>query len=60
MKKRKKIRLTVTEEEEDLIQAIRNWVKSYPNGRPELKWYAQHLFDEMIDMPKGDAEFPLL
>ena len=59
MKKKKLIRLAVTQEEEELIRAIRNWIISYPNGEPQLLWYAQELFDKMVDMPKdADFEFP--
>ena len=43
------IRIEVTETEADLIAAIRNYVKSYPDGYPELLDYAQRLFDELID-----------
>ena len=37
----------VSELEADLIAAIRNYVKSYPDGYPELLDYAQRLFDEL-------------
>ena len=45
----KSIKIELTETEADLIAAIRNYVKSYPNGYPELLDYAQRLFDELID-----------
>lgn len=53
MKKRKEITMKVTDEEEELIRAIRNYCDSYPNGYPELLEYAQDIFDRMTDMPKG-------
>lgn len=37
----------LTNEEAELIEAIRNHKRSYPNGYPQLLWYAQELFDEM-------------
>lgn len=46
--------LKVTEKEEELILAIRNYQKSFPNGYPELLWYIQELLDEMVDLPKDD------
>lgn len=51
-KKNEKIVMEVTKQEEDLIWAIRNYVKSYPDGYPQLLIYAQDLFEEMTDMPK--------
>lgn len=47
--KKETIKIEVTEMEEDLIMAIRNYQKTYPNGYPELLWYAQKLFDTLID-----------
>lgn len=41
----------LTEQEEELIMAIRNYQKSYPDGYPQLLWYIQRLIDEMIDVP---------
>lgn len=41
----------LTYKEAELIAAIRNYRKSYPNGSTELLWYAQRLFDELTDMP---------
>lgn len=40
--------MKVSLEEEDLIMAIRNYNKSFPDGYPELLWYAQELFDNML------------
>ena len=42
--------MQVTSEEQDLIQAIRNYC--YPNGYPQLLIYAQDIFDRLTDMPK--------
>ncbi len=41
-------KLILTEEEQELIEAIRNYKKSYPNGHPQLKRYARELFDKLI------------
>lgn len=48
--------LKVTEEEEELILAIRNYQRSYPFGYPQLLEYAQDLFNEMTDMPKDTSD----
>lgn len=40
--------LKLNEEEADLIEAIRNYVKSYPDGYPELLDYAQRIFDDLV------------
>lgn len=52
MKQKANITMKVTSEEEDLINAIRNYCESYPDGYPELLEYAQDIFDRMTDMPK--------
>lgn len=44
--------MKVTDEERELIEAIRNYQNSFPNGYPELLWYCQELFDKMVDLPK--------
>lgn len=41
-------------EELELIEAIRNVRRAYPNGYEELLYYAQQLFDELVEMPLGD------
>ena len=46
--KRKVLKVTVSEEEYELLEAIRNYNKSYPDGYPQLMWYAQELFDNMF------------
>ena len=43
--------VTLTEQEEELIMTLRNYKRSFPNGYPELLYYAQRLFDEMTDLP---------
>lgn len=40
MSKTHKILLEVTPDEEELIAAIRNYCKTYPDGCPELLIYA--------------------
>lgn len=57
--KKKNIKMEITPEEEELLHAIRNWVRSYPNGKPVLLWYAQQLFDNLVDVPKDFTEFSL-
>ena len=43
--------MKVTDEERELIEAIRNLQKAYPNGYPQLLWYCQELFDKLVDLP---------
>ena len=45
----KRLTIEATELEADLIAAIRNYTKSYPDGYPQLLDYAQRLFDQLID-----------
>ena len=40
--------LKLTDKEFDLIMAIRNYGKSYPDGYPEIRWYIERLFNELI------------
>lgn len=47
--KQKTYTIKVTEEEENLIMGMRNYVKSYPNGNPEMLFYLQRLFDRLTD-----------
>lgn len=47
----KQIIMAVTEDEEELLATIRNYNKSFPDGYPELLWYAQRLFDNMLRQP---------
>ena len=41
----------LTQEEKEHIEAIRNYNNSYPDGYPQLLWYAQELFDNMLRQP---------
>lgn len=50
MRKRKE-KINLTEKEEKLIRAIRNYKKSYPNGYPQMLYYIQQLIDELTDLP---------
>lgn len=43
--------LRLTEKEADLIESIRNYRKSFPNGNPQMLYYLQQLFDELTDLP---------
>jgi hypothetical protein len=51
-----KNKVSLTDAEKDLIEAIRNYKKTYPNGHPELLWFAQELFDRLID-PLEDNDY---
>lgn len=46
-----KRKLLLTETEFDLIESVRNYKKSYPNGDPELRWYIDRLYMELLDEP---------
>ena len=46
------IKVELNKEEEELIAAIRNYRASFPNGYPQLLWYAQKLFDKLVDLPE--------
>jgi len=41
--------MQLTDLEAELIQAIRNYKKAYPNGKDELEWYIQGLIDQLLD-----------
>lgn len=41
-------KVKLTEKEYDLIMAIRNYGKSYPDGYPEIRWYIERLFNELM------------
>jgi hypothetical protein len=43
--------MELTPEERELIEAVRNYNKSYPDGYPQLLLYAQRLFDNMLRQP---------
>lgn len=46
-----KIKRVLTEKEWDLIETIRNYKWSYPNGDPQLRYYIEQLFNELLDEP---------
>ena len=48
---KKVVIMEVTEEEAELLAAVRNYNKSFPDGYPQLLWYAQELFDNMLRQP---------
>lgn len=50
------IKALLSEKEFDLIEAIRNYKKSYPNGYPEIRWYIEKLFNELIAEAENDME----
>lgn len=41
--------MNLTEEERELIEAGRNYKRSYPNGATELRYYVEKLFIEWLD-----------
>ena len=49
-----RILMKLLPEEVELIQAIRNYCNSYPNGHPQLLEYAQDIFDQLTYMPKNN------
>jgi hypothetical protein len=51
-KKEEMVNMRVTWEEKELIESIRNYCKSFPDGYPQLLEFAQDLFDRLTDMPK--------
>lgn len=42
----------LSDKEEELIAAIRNYRRGFPDSYPNLLYYAQQLFDELTDMPE--------
>lgn len=38
----------LTDKEWELIEAIRNYKKSYPRGKKELSWYIQQVLNELL------------
>lgn len=43
--------MEVSYEEKELLESIRNYNRSFPDGYPELLWFAQELFDNLIRQP---------
>lgn len=41
----------VTPEEKELLEVIRNYNMAFPDGYPQLLWYAQELFDNLLRQP---------
>lgn len=39
----------LTEKEWDLIESIRNYHKSYPNGKDEQEWYIEMILQELLE-----------
>lgn len=51
MKQKRDITIKVSSDEEELINAVRNYRDSFPNGYPELLDFARDLFERMVDLP---------
>ena len=49
--KQKKEMMEVTPEERELLERMRNYNKSYPNGYQQLLWDLQEFFDKMVRQP---------
>ena len=43
----------LTEKEKELIEAIRNYKKAYPNGEQELRFYINQVLAELMDEPEN-------
>ncbi len=43
--------MKLTDKEEELIAAIRNYRRRYPDSHPNQLYYAQQIFDELTDLP---------
>jgi len=43
--------MEITPEEKELLERLRNYNRSYPNGYPQLLWDLQELFDSMVRQP---------
>ena len=57
--KQKTEKMEVTPEERELLERMRNYNKSYPNGYPQLLWDLQELFDKMVRQPYVKNKRPL-
>ena len=49
--KQEKEMMEVTPEERELLERMRNYNRSYPNGYPQLLWDLQEFFDKMVRQP---------
>ena len=45
--------MKLTEKEKELIEAIRNYRKAFPNGQEALTYYIQQLVAELMDEEAG-------
>lgn len=43
--------MKLTDKEEELIAAIHNYRRGYPDSHPNQLYYAQQIFDELTDLP---------
>lgn len=50
------VKTSLTEKEFDLIEAIRNYKKSYPNGYPEIRWYIEKIFNELMAEAENEMD----
>ena len=48
---KKTLKIALSEEEYELLEAIRNYNKSFPDGYPQLLLYVQDLLDKLIRQP---------
>lgn len=46
------MKVELSDDEEELIAAIRNYRASFPDGHPQLLWYAVQCFDKLVDLPE--------
>ncbi len=46
--------LELSEKEFDFIETLRNYKRSYPNGEPNIRFYLNMLYAEMLDEPLED------
>ncbi len=49
-----KRRIILTELEFDFIETVRNYKRSYPNGKPNLRWALNRMLAELLDEPLED------
>jgi hypothetical protein len=43
--------IELSEAEYDLIETVRNYKRSYPNGEPQLRWACNVMLAELHDEP---------
>ena len=43
--------LVLSDQEAELIEGIRNYRRSYPNGNRSYLFYLRELFEDMLEMP---------